>query len=159
MSAATRNKGFTGVYDKAKWHYEGDFPKELEQYHGFIHIGYYLTWLVDNNLFDHHNNLIAITEIQKIKNRTIKGTQFLKEFLDGVLIDEDLTAIGNEFSYYYYEKGTYFDDYFEVLCEDLPTIYHIQDSWENYNKIKPIIDKRYNDWKQLKNKKWWQFFK
>jgi hypothetical protein len=27
------------VYDKAKWHYDGDFPNELDVSHGFVHTG------------------------------------------------------------------------------------------------------------------------
>jgi hypothetical protein len=35
------------VYDKAKWHVEGDFPKDLPTYQGYVHIGFYLGWAVE----------------------------------------------------------------------------------------------------------------
>jgi hypothetical protein len=40
----------TDVYDKAKWHFDGDFPKELDDFQGYVHTGMFLGWLVDNGL-------------------------------------------------------------------------------------------------------------
>jgi hypothetical protein len=31
----------------------------------------------------------------------------------------------------------------------LPSIYHVTDSWENYEKMKIRIDMRFSDWKKL----------
>jgi hypothetical protein len=33
------------VYDKAKWHYEGDFPNELSRKQGFVHTGMFVACL------------------------------------------------------------------------------------------------------------------
>src|SRR5262245_8270187 len=30
------------VYDKAKWHFGGDFPEELDEFQGYIHTGMFL---------------------------------------------------------------------------------------------------------------------
>ena len=150
---------FNGVYDKAKWHFGGDFPDELDSFQGHIYTGFYLTWLIENDLFENQNDPAIKAEILKIKNREITGANFYKEFLDGVFMDEDLTDVGIEFSYFYFEKGTYLDDYADALSDDLPSIYHIKDNWDNYKRIKVIVDKRFNKWKKSKNKKWWNFFK
>ena len=37
----------------------------------------------------------------------------------------------------------------EVLVKSLPSIYHVTDSWENYEKMKQRINLRYQDWKKL----------
>lgn len=41
----------TIIYDKAKYHYEGDFPQELPMEQAFVHTGMFLGWVIDNNLF------------------------------------------------------------------------------------------------------------
>ena len=41
----------TIIYDKAKYHYEGDFPQELPMEQAFVHTGMFLSWIIDNNLF------------------------------------------------------------------------------------------------------------
>lgn len=38
-------------------------------------------------------------------------------------------------------------DFMDILAEGLPTIYHVRDSIENYNRIEPVIDRRYQEWK------------
>jgi hypothetical protein len=87
--------------------------------------------------------------ISAFKNREIKGSQVYKEW-DGALIEEMLSEEGNAFADYYFdfEKGRYIYDYAELLGKGLPTIYHVEDSWENYEKLKKHIDVIYMRWKQ-----------
>jgi hypothetical protein len=152
-----RPNGFNGVYDKAKWHFGGEFPKELNNFQGYVHIGFYLTWLIEKGFFKYDNDEILIKEIEKIKNRKITGAEFFEKNLDGVLLDEDLTEKGNEFTFEYYEKGDFLEDYSEKLGKDLPTLYHIKDNWENYDELKPILEKKFKNWEKSKNRKWWKF--
>ena len=42
---------FNGVYDKAKWHFGGEFPKELNNFQGYVHTGFYLTWIIEKDFF------------------------------------------------------------------------------------------------------------
>ena len=146
---------FNGVYDKAKWHIGGDFPKELDHFQAYIHTGYYLTWIIEKEFFKSESDGLIIKAIEKVKKREITGAEFFEKFLDGVLLDQDLTEKGNEFTHYYYEKGEFLEDYSEKLCEDLPTLYHIEDNWENYNKLKTVFEKRFKKWKRIKMRKWW----
>ncbi|RJG26546.1 hypothetical protein [Paenibacillus thiaminolyticus] len=67
------------VYDKAKWHYEGEFPREYLNIHNDIY-----------------------------------------------------TAV----------------DFTEILAAGLPTIYHVDDTIENYRIIEPVISERHRDWKR-----------
>lgn len=50
--------------------------------------------------------------------------------------------------YYYYGGGLYKNDYDEILVKMLPSLYHVTDSWENYDKMKARIDVRFQDWKK-----------
>ena len=60
-----------------------------------------------------------------------------------------LSKEGNAFaaSYFDFENGCYLDDYEQLLANDLATLYHVEDNWENYRIIQERIDARYRDWK------------
>jgi hypothetical protein len=61
---------------------------------------------------------------------------------------EDLNESGNRFAldYFNFENGEYLADYEAMLGILRPTIYHVADTWDNYQIIKPVIDKRFSDW-------------
>jgi hypothetical protein len=44
----------------------------------------------------------------------------------------------------------YIDDFLDLLAENLPTAYHVEDSWENFNILRKKIDERFFDWKSGK---------
>lgn len=141
----------TIIYDKAKYHYEGDFPQELPMEQAFVHTGMFLGWIIDNNLFSDEFLEETEEEINKFKLRKMTGTQVYM-FWDGVLSDDMLNDEGNQFAidYFDFEKGLYLDDYDDVFLE-CDTLYQVQDTWENYFKLKEVIDIRYTEWKKLKN--------
>jgi hypothetical protein len=39
----------------------------------------------------------------------------------------------------------YLEDYERILLTDLPTLYHAADSWQNFDKIAPVISQRFNE--------------
>ena len=139
--------------DKIDWHYGGDFPKDLAYENGGTHIGMYLTWILINNL---HGEVHRETEqdkeaVNNVISRKITGLDFLINHCDGKFWDEDLNEIGNEFTEYYYKnKNTakYFDDYCLVLDRNVKSIYHIENTWENFELLEPILNKRYIEWKE-----------
>jgi hypothetical protein len=61
-----------------------------------------------------------------------------------------LTDEGNRFAvdYFDFDRGKYLADYEELLAKSLPSLYHVEDTWENYEIISKKIDERYADWKQ-----------
>ncbi|BCC57752.1 hypothetical protein PDR31_01245 [Bacillus cereus] len=141
----------TIVYDKAKYHYEGDFPQELPMEQAFVHTGMFLGWIIDNHLFSDEFLEETEEEINKFKLRKMTGTQVYM-FWDGVLSDDMLNDEGNQFAidYFDFEKGLYLDDYDDVFLE-CDTLYQVQDTWGNYFKLKEVIDTRYKEWKKLKS--------
>ena len=75
---------------------------------------------------------------------------------DGKFIDEDLNDEGNAFAqdYYVVETGQYLTDYEMTLGGDnLPDLYHVADTWENFERIKPVLDQRFDEWKATREKK------
>ena len=135
------------VYDKAKYHYQGEFPNDISTNQAFVHTGMFLGWIIDNNLFSEEFEEETKTEINKFKQRDISGTQIYKLW-DGVLADDMLNDEGNKFATFYFdfETGLYLKDYEEAF-QNLATLYHVNDNWESYFKIKEVIDRRYKEYK------------
>ena len=149
------------VYDKAKWHFGGDFPPDLEIFQGYIHTGMFLGWLIDNDLVSDEFKNNNINNIKQFKLQKLTGSQVFESSCDGVLTIEDISELGNNFAlqYFDFDTGKYISDYQKTLCENLPSLYHVVDNWDNYIKLKQVFDKRFLDWKnQNKKKTIWKFW-
>lgn len=138
------------VYDKMKWHYQGDYPQNMPMENAGTHIGMFLAWCIINNLVGEDHLEDSVNELKQVKDRKITGRDFLIDMCDECFTDDDLNDEGNAFAEYYYvpDDSPYFDDYFKVFGLNAKTIYEAENTWENFDKLKPIIDKRYTDWKQ-----------
>lgn len=136
------------IYDNAKNHFLGNFPESLPIEQAYVHIGIYLGWIINKGLYSEYFEEEAETEIYRFKNRQIVCT-ILSEIWDGYLGYELFSEEGNLFTYYYYGGGLYKKDYENVLCEDLPSIYHVKDTWENFDKISLKINQRHKDWHNM----------
>ena len=136
------------VYDKAKYHYDGDFPEDIKIEQAFVHTGMFLGWIIDHQLFSHDFEEEAQIEIQKFYRRELTGTQIYMNW-DGVLASDMLNDEGNQFAqaYFDFDTGHYLDDYQDTF-PDVETLYHVIDNWENYQKLKEIMDERYVDWQK-----------
>lgn len=131
------------VYDKAKYHYDGDFPEGLSPKQAFVFTGMFVGWLIEHDLITAE----FLEEARKFRERKVTGAQ-VYEAWDGCLASDELTDEGNRFAADYFEGDKYLDDYVEILVKDLPSCYHVADTWENYEAIKKKIDQRYEAWKK-----------
>ncbi|RIY37343.1 hypothetical protein CKY20_04475 [Capnocytophaga canis] len=145
-------------YDDASWHYEGEFPANLPNENGATHIGMFLAWCIENDLISDWLREEAEEEIQQVKEGKLSGADFLISVCDEKLLDEDLSEIGNAFAQDYYKDDTdfgekfasYTDDYINTLDrEELESFYEIENTPENYQLLKKVIDKRFQDWKKI----------
>lgn len=138
------------VYDKAKWHYKGDFPDDLEPFQGYVHTGMFLGWCIDAGLVSERFCNELKEEIEQFKQHKLTGSQIFKRCCDGALMLEDLTATGNRFAMAYFEfnNGRYLHDYETTLGQNLPSIYHVADTWENYEQLKVVLDNRFFEWQR-----------
>ena len=136
------------VYDKAKYHFETVDDYGLPEIHAYIHTGLYLGWLIENNLLDEEFIDDFGEEIPKFIAREITAPE-LFSIWDGVLIDDMLSDEGNEFSIHYFDfdKGQYLEDYNKALVKDLPSEFHVNDTWDNYEIVKNFVTRRYIEWK------------
>jgi hypothetical protein len=136
------------IYDNAKSHFLGNFPNSLPIEQAYVHIGMYLGWIIDQGLYSDYFEEEASGQIFRFKRREISCT-ILSEIWDGHLVSELFNREGNMFTHYYYGGGFFRADYDELLVKSLPSIYHVLDSWENYEKIRTRISMRYQDWRKL----------
>ena len=66
--------------------------------------------------------------------------------LDEKFFDGLLTRVGKDFTRVYYDTDCYLEDYAATLGGSLPTLYHVEDSWANYDRLAPVIDQRFARW-------------
>ena len=148
MSEHKKTKLEKNIYDNAKNHFLGNFPANLPIEQAYVHIGIYLGWIIDNDLYSEYFEEEASTEIYRFKRRELVCT-IISEIWDGYLGHELFNLQGNMFTYYYYGGGIYRKDYEEILCQHLPSIYHVKDTWENFDKISRKMTERFEYWKEL----------
>ena len=140
-------------YDDASWHYGGEFPKELPSEPGATHIGMFVAWCLLNGLgSDFHVKEMPDLLAHLKAKRLTPGAFFIKA-CDEKFTDEDLSPDGNAFAKSYYEAkdAEYIGDYEAALGADVPTLYHVTDTWENYERLAPAIAKRYAAWRKKAN--------
>jgi len=134
------------AYDRADWHYGGDFPADLPTEAGATHIGLFLAWAIHRGLVgDFHRNESS-DAVAAVTRRDMSGGQFLIQECDEKFWEEDLSDEGNAFAREYYADG-YFADYVETLAEELPSIYHVADTWANFDRLAPVLDQRLQQWR------------
>lgn len=136
-------------YDDASWHYGGDFPKDLPDEAGATHSGMFLVWALLSGLAGEIHLDEMPEGIASLRERKTTPGRFFLQFCDGKLTDEDFNETGNEFAtaYFDFENGKYLTDYEASLLGTLPSLYHVPDTWDTYEVIRPILDRRFADWK------------
>ena len=145
--------------DRIDWHQTEDFPENVPLENGGTHIGMYLNWIIENNLIGEIHLAESASLLENVKAKKITGRDFLIKCCDGKFWAEDLNEIGLKFTEDYYSSDKYFGDYANTLDSNQHSIYEYENSWENYEKIRLVIDKRFKDWQKKNNKKPWQFWK
>ena len=136
------------IYDNAKTHFLGNFPESLPIEQAYVHIGIYLGWIIENELYSEYFEDEAEVQMLRFKRRELSPT-ILSELWDGYLGFEFFNKEGNMFTYYYYGGGIYKKDYEVLLANNLPSIYHVEDSWSNYEIMTAKITERFNTWKKM----------
>ncbi len=108
----------------------------------------FVAWCLLNGLAGELHRTTFPAGLQKLRERTITPSQFLFEYCDEKFTSEDLNEEGNRFADYYFthETGDYIPDY-ETCFSGLPSTYHVPDTWTSYDRLAPIIAKRYMKWK------------
>ena len=129
-------------YDDASWHYGGDFPSDLPPEAGATHIGMFVAWAFLEGL----NNPEEDFDIEPLISRTKTPGAYLFDYLDGKFVESMLNEKGRRFAKLYFslENEVYIQDYSRKLLNGLPTLYHVQDTWSNFDILKPMLDNRFS---------------
>jgi hypothetical protein len=135
--------------DRADWHYGGNYPSGLPSENGGTHIGMYLAWIVHRGLGSEELAQMAGDTYAWVLNREVTGRDLLFTKLDEKFFDTLLSPEGQAFTRSYYETNGYANDYDRVLGGDLPTLYHVENTWENFDKLVPVLDERLAAWRAL----------
>ena len=139
------------IYDKASYHYTAEnYPQELLQSQAFVHTGFFLGWLIKNNLISDSFKRDWSLEVNEFLTGNISGPK-LFEIIDGTLTTEDLNDEGNSFAlnYFNFQNGKYLQDY-EKTFSEVDSLYAVEDTPENFERISRVITNRYQDWRELK---------
>lgn len=142
-------------YDDASWHYGGDFPRDLPDEAGATHTGMFVAWAVLSGLAGPIHLIESPEMFGRLQRRQITPGRYLIEACDEKFTDEDLNEEGNAFvqSYFNFERGAYIADYERVLGPDLASLYHVADTWENFDVLKPVLDRRLEEWRKGRDAK------
>ena len=141
-------------YDDASWHYGGNFPADLDPSAAATHIGMFLAWALLSGLGSELHTSEASEGLAALKARTVTPGRFVLGHCDEKFTNDDLNATGNRFAadYYAAETGGYLADY-ESACmrprifrRAPASLYHVPDTWTNFEKIAPVITKRFARW-------------
>ncbi|MBC2379015.1 hypothetical protein HBP49_12510 [Listeria welshimeri] len=150
-------------YDDASWHYDGNYPKDLPSENAATAIGMFLAWCIYNNFLADDLKEDAEDDIEKVLQGKMTGAQFLIMDCDEKFIDFFLSELGQQFANDYYENDSefakkvanYHVDYCNAFNEkakkngfEYKSIYHVEDTKENYDLISVIISERFNHWKE-----------
>ena len=145
------------AYDKASYHEEAVAKLKLPPEHAENQTLFFLRWLIENNLMRGWYMKAAADTLEEC--RTGKATiRDVYHQMASAIMSDMLTPEGEEFvKYYYYVAKVravgYPRDYATVLQGNLPSSYHVQYTEENYQRIKPVLDRRFQDWKQAASQK------
>lgn len=135
------------VFDKAKYHDNSIEQLGLDEEQAFVHTGLFFAWLVNNGLMSDFFCDETRDGIIELKDRKISPSTLYMNW-DGVLSGEMLNEKGFNFAlnYFDFKKGAYLADYEYVFNVKDGQVFTVRDTWDNYDKIKPLIDEAYKEW-------------
>ncbi len=139
-------------YDKAAYHDEAVAKLGLPEEHTENHTLFFLRWLLETNLVSEW----YLKETAETREACREGKATVRDVyrqMASALMDDMLSAEGAEFVKDYYSVSKvrlagYPRDYEITLQGNLASSYHVPYTEENYQRIRPVIDRRYQDWKR-----------
>lgn len=138
----------SGIIDCVRWHLHACRALGLPDDRAGTQAGMFLSWIGHRSLASREFRLLAGPTLRALHNRELTGRVVLLEALGGVLPLGVVASRARAFSTAYFASA-YFRDYERVLASDLPSPYHVEDSWANYDRLEPTLDLRWRSWPRL----------
>lgn len=127
-------------YDDASWHYGGEFPKNSPEEYGGTHIALFLIWCFRKGWAGAFHLEMEPDAFRQVIDGSMSATEFLFEFCDGKLTDEDLSEVGNAFAAGYYGGGgLYLEDYSQLFGH---LMYQAPESEHDFETLCAVLDAR-----------------
>lgn len=127
-------------YDDASWHFNGNFPENTPDEYGGTHIALFMKWCFIQGWASELHTEDEPAEVQRVVNGEMSATEFLFDYCDGKLTDEDFSDEGNKFAEIYYgDNGRYLSDYAENFGD---LLYVASESDHDFEKFSKMIDQR-----------------
>ena len=148
-------------YDDASWHNGNEFPETSPDEYGGTHIALFLKWCFIKGWTGETHLDEEPEDVKKVINGELTATEFLFNYCDGKLTNEDFSKEGNNFAELYYgDNGLYLNDYSEQFYE---LMYIEPEEKHNYTQLSNTIEQRYKSniltEEQLKKSKpLWKFW-
>lgn len=119
-------------------------------------MGIYLAWCANLDLLSDGLKQGIAGEVVRLRMRDLKPVEFLIKATAGTLRREHLNEVGLRFTERYYAR--YLDDYAAALNLEASSIYDVEDSWDNYDRVAPELTRRLYRRRGQRAKHWWQRF-
>lgn len=119
----------------------------------WTHTGMYLMWLDARGLLDPPADESGLQLLELARQRTATPGAYFGKATGGWFGPEELTDEGLEFTRSYYTDKGYKADYRAHVLKPRSNFYSGADTWETYNLIAPVLDKRYAAWKEAQTLK------
>jgi hypothetical protein len=110
----------------------------------------FLAWCVLHGMAGELHTDDLADELAKLRTRELTPGRWFVMACDAKFVDDDLNDEGNAFAaaYYALDRGLYLGDYDQALGQALPSLYHVPDTWDTYDRLAPVIAQRYDEWKR-----------
>jgi hypothetical protein len=109
---------------------------------------FFFKWYLENNLLEDHFLADFQEEIARLKNGTILLPEFVKEVLDGKLVDDDFKSRGKGFAKDYYSEESDFHKQYASFFMDFENIDLDLVAERKYTLLAPILTDRFKQWEQ-----------
>ena len=110
----------------------------------------FLAWCVLHGMAGELHTDDQADELAELHARELTPGRWFVMTCDAQFVDDDPNDEGNAFaaSYYALDRGLYLGDYDQILGQALPSLYHVPDTWDTYDRLAPVIAQRYDEWKR-----------
>jgi hypothetical protein len=119
-------------------------------------LGVYLAWCANLDLLSDELKQGIAGEVVRLRMRDLRPVEFLIKATAGSLRREHLNEVGLQFTERYYAE--YLDDYAAALNLEASSVYDVEDSWANYDRVAPELTRRLYRRGRKRAKHWWQRF-
>ncbi|MDA1196120.1 MAG: hypothetical protein O2894_13195, partial [Planctomycetota bacterium] len=124
------------TYDDETWH-RARLPGDLPRKAAATHLGMFVAWCAARGLLSPWHGAFDPDRPGRLTRREFSGRDYLLDHMGGKLEDEHLTAAGQVFASQYVASGRYLGEYQKALAADLPSVYHVEDTWSAFDRLAP----------------------